>query len=138
MMVLVDTSVWSLSMRRDEKNLNATEAKIRAQVAQLLREGRAKIIGPIRQELLSGIPDQAKFKYVLSRMRALDNEEVEAIDYEEAARINNSLRAKGITATPIDCLICAVALRLALAIFTTDRDFDHFTSVLPLTLYATP
>jgi hypothetical protein len=136
MTVLVDTSVWSLSLRRDEKNLNATEIEIRQELGELIHEGRARIIGPIRQELLSGIRDQAKFKHVLNRMRALDDEALETIDYEEAARINNALRSKGISATPIDCLICAIALRMALSVFTTDKDFRHYADVLPLALHA--
>jgi predicted nucleic acid-binding protein len=135
MMVLVDTSVWSISIRRDEKNLSPAESKIRSELAQLIREGRARVIGPIRQELLSGIRDETKFKRVQHRMRALEDDELQTADYEEAARISNSLRCKGINGTPIDCLICAVALRLALAIFTTDQDFRRYSNVIPMALH---
>jgi hypothetical protein len=69
-------------------------------------------------------------------MRALDDEEILRSDYEEAAKINNALRSKGITATPIDCLICAVALRMTLSIFTTDKDFRHYANVLPMALHS--
>lgn len=135
MMVLVDTSVWSLALRRDETNLNSSEIAIRSELSQLIREGRAKIIGPIRQELLSGIRDEAKFNHVQNRMRALEDEQTFTLDYENAARFNNLLRSKGISGTPVDCLICAVSLRLKLAVFTTDQDFQHFSKVTPLILH---
>lgn len=134
-MVLVDTSVWSLALRRDESNLNPTEIAIRSELSELIREGRARIIGPIRQELLSGIRDEAKFKHVQNRMRALEDEQICTLDYENAARFSNTLRSNGISGTPVDCLICAVSSRLKLAVFTTDQDFRHFSRLIPLTLH---
>ncbi len=93
MIVLIDTSVWSLAMRRDAKDLNPIETKIRVELGQLINEGRARIIGAIRQELLSGIRDQGKFKQVQIRMRALDDEVLSAKDYENAAQISNLFRS---------------------------------------------
>src|SRR5690242_17385243 len=99
-MVLVDTSIWSLSIRRDEVNLNAREQKQRSELAELIREGRARIIGSIRQELLSGIRDHSKFELVRTRMRALPDEQLTETDFEESARVNNLLRSKGVAGSP--------------------------------------
>ena len=135
-MVLVDTSIWSLSIRRDEVNLNSREQKLRSELAELIREGRARIISSIRQELLSGIRDQSKFELVRTRMRALSDEQLSEKDFEEAARVSNLLRSKGISASPIDCLICAVALKQGYAIFSADEDFRHYARHLPITMHA--
>ncbi len=135
MIVLIDTSVWSLAMRRDAKDLNPIETKIRVELGQLINEGRARIIGAIRQELLSGIRDQGKFKQVQIRMRALDDEVLSAKDYENAAQISNLFRSKGVSSTPTDCLICAVAMKSGFSVFTTDKDFGHFAKVVPVALH---
>ena len=135
-MVLVDTSIWSLSIRRDEVNLNAREQKQRSELAQLIREGRARIVGSIRQELLSGIRDHSKFELVRTRMRALPDEKLTETDFEEAARVSNLLRSKGVAGSPIDCLICAVALRQGYAIFSADEDFRHYAGHLPISMHS--
>jgi len=53
--VRVDAPVWSLALRRSARNLNPREKAIVAELAGLINEGRARLIGLIRQELLSGI-----------------------------------------------------------------------------------
>ena len=54
-MVIVDTSVWSLALRRKQPASDA----INAELARLIDEGEALIAGLIRQELLSGVAAQA-------------------------------------------------------------------------------
>ena len=49
MKVLVDTSIWSLSLRRDSKQ----NQEYKAELSELIKEVRVQIIGPIRQEILS-------------------------------------------------------------------------------------
>jgi hypothetical protein len=53
--ILVDTSVWSLALRRRPEHLNDAEQKIVSDWTQLALEGEVVLIGPIRQEVLSGI-----------------------------------------------------------------------------------
>ena len=134
-MVLVDTSIWSLSIRRHEMKLNPRQHRLRAELAQLISEGRARIIGSIRQELLSGIRDHTKFEVVRNTMRALPDVSLSEGDYEEAARVSNLLRSKGVAGSPIDCLICAVAIGRGFAVFTADDDFRHYARHLPITIY---
>lgn len=58
MRVLVDTSVWSLALRRGA----AESVSVPAQALRsLLADHRIQMIGPIRQELLSGIRDERQF-----------------------------------------------------------------------------
>jgi predicted nucleic acid-binding protein len=136
MMVLVDTPIWSLALRRHPQDLNEHEERLTQVFAELIREGRAQILGPIRQELLSGIREDSPFRRLRTQLRAFDEPPIEVTDYEEAASMNNRCRARGIAGSAIDFLICAVALRRAWLIFTTDRDFQHYASVLPLRLFA--
>lgn len=135
MMVLVDTNVWSLALRRPDGHLRANEEQIKAELAELINEARAQVIGPVRQELLSGIRTDAQFERLLDRLRAFDNATLRVEDYEEAARIDNRCRANGIAGSPTDFLICAVALRRNWQIFTTDADFARYAEHVSIPLY---
>lgn len=135
MLVLVDTPVWSLALRRRNADLNPREQALTMAFTELVQDGRAQLVGPVRQELLSGIHEEATFKKLLAQLRAFDQIPLDVVDYEEAADLNNRCRARGIAGSPIDFLICATALRHNWQIFTTDRDFLRYASVLPLKLY---
>jgi len=135
MMVLVDTPVWSLALRRRPENLNAQERQLTEALTELIREARVQMLGPIRQELLSGIREEAQFRKLRDHLRAFPEHSLEAADYEEAARMNNRCRAQGIAGSAVDFLICAAADRRGWAILTTDRDFQNYASALPLRLH---
>jgi predicted nucleic acid-binding protein len=135
MMVLVDTPIWSIALRRRPDNLSAPEQQLTQSLAELIREGRVQMLGPIRQELLSGIREEAQFRKLRDYLRAFPEHPLEAADYEEAAHMNNRCRAHGIAGSAVDFLICAAADRSGWAILTTDRDFQNYASVLPLRLH---
>jgi predicted nucleic acid-binding protein len=134
MMVLVDTPVWSLALRRRPEHLSAHEQQLTQILAELIREGRVQMLGPIRQELLSGIREEAQFRKLRDYLRAFPEHSLEAADYEEAAHMNNRCRTRGIAGSEVDFLICATAHRRDWAILTTDQDFQNYASVLPLHL----
>ncbi len=137
MMVLVDTPVWSLALRRRRpEHLSGQEQQLTKVLAELIREGRAQMVGPIRQELLSGIREEAQFKKIRDYLRAFREPSLEAEDFEDAARMSNQCRSRGIAGSPVDFLICAAAHRRSWAILTTDRDFQNYASVLPLRLHS--
>ncbi len=122
MMVLVDTPVWSLALRRQREDLSAEEQSATNALADLIRDGRAQIAGPIRQELLSGMPQAERFRKLRDYLRAFEEPPLESQDFEEAAAMSNHCRSRGIAGSPIDFLICAVAHRRTWQIFTLDRD----------------
>ena len=136
MNVLVDTPVWSLSLRRKAADLNARERLLTGTLAELIREGRVQMMGAIRQELLSGIREKERFDKLRNYLRPFSEPGIEIADYEEAANMHNLCRARGIAGSAIDFLICAVAQRRNWPIFTTDHDFDRYERVLGLSLYA--
>jgi len=136
MTVLVDTPVWSLALRRRRADLNAREQVLIRALEELIREGRAQMMGAIRQELLSGIREEERFHKLRNYLSAFDEPDMEVPDYEEAARMHNLCRARGIAGSAIDFLICAVAQRRDWHIFTTDGDFERYGRVLGLKLFA--
>jgi predicted nucleic acid-binding protein len=135
MLVLIDTPIWSLALRRTSTDLNLREQRVTAALQEIIRDGRAQLMGPVRQELLSGIRQEASFRKLRDQLRAFDEPRIEAADYEEAAQINNQCRSRGIAGSAIDFLICAAASRRDWQVFTTDQDFTRYASVIPLKLY---
>lgn len=131
MNVLVDTSVWSLVLRRTGDVDHPEAAELRALIADLA----VRIIGPIRQEILSGIKSGAQFDQLRETLRAFPDLPLNSQDYERAAEFFNTCRRHGVQGSNTDFLICAVAEHNDLAIFTTDRDFEIFLQYLPISLY---
>ena len=132
MKVLVDTAIWSLTLRRKS---GSEHQSMRSELASLLQDGRIAMIGPIRQELLSGIREREQFDRLREHLSAFPDSEITSRDYEEAASFFNQCRAKGIQGSNTDFLICAVAIRSEFSIFTNDEDFTHFRKVLPIVLH---
>lgn len=131
MNVLIDTSVWSLALRR-AKRLDETHPN---ELAELIREGRVVMLGSVRQELLSGIKIKAQFESLREHLRSFPDLELESMDYEDAALAFNRCRERGIQGSNTDFLICAAARRRDLTIYTTDDDFLHYAKVLRLELH---
>ena len=132
----MDTSVWSLSLRRKPKDLHPDEKRRVEALAELVRDGSAVMIGPIRQEVLSGIREGSVFEKLRKALRAFPDVPLVTDDYEVAARAGNVCRSAGIAGSTVDFLICAAALRRRLEIFTADNDFTHYAKHLPLRLHA--
>ncbi len=132
-MVLVDTTIWSLALRR--KRPGPKEQVLIDELSELVKELRAVLIGPVRQEILSSIPDPAEFEVVRQHLAAFDDLQIVQADFEEAARVYNTCRKKGIQGSHVDFLICAVAIRHSAAVFTTDKDFTNYSKLLDLELH---
>jgi predicted nucleic acid-binding protein len=130
MKVLVDTSVWSFALCRRSPTHHAVD-----ELRRLVGHGRAALVGPIRQEILSGIRDDAAFAALRDRLDAFPDEPVLKGDYVRAAECFNLCRASGIQGSNTDFLICAVAERNHFPIFTTDDDFARFSHFVPVALH---
>ncbi len=132
----MDTPVWSLALRRDPARLNSEEKAIVEEWTDLVKAGDAGIIGPIRQEVLSGVRHDGDFEALRERLEGFVDLVLAREDYEQAARFYNRCRARGIAAAHVDLLICAAADRHGLPIFTMDKDFKGYAKVLPIRLHA--
>jgi predicted nucleic acid-binding protein len=138
MQVIVDTSVWSLVLRRSAVPADAVQQAAIAALKDLIADARAMLIGPVRQELLCGIKDPVQFERLRSALAAFPDETLTTQDYECAAEFFNSCRAHGLQGSNTDFLICAVAAQRKLPIFSLDQDFTHFQKCVPLELFALP
>ena len=130
MKVIVDTSVWSLALRR-----RAPTDETVAELRRLVGQGRVAMLGPIRQELLSGVRDAAVFRRLRNHLRAFADEPLDHEDYERAANHFNTCRAVGVQGSNTDFLICAIAERRAYPVLTTDADFRRYAALLPVRLH---
>jgi len=135
MNVVVDTPIWSIAFRRKGEDLSLQEQNLRQALAELIRVGRAQLPGVIRQEVLSGIRDEERFRKLRDNLRAFEDPPLEVADYEEAASFYNRCRARGVAGSPIDLLICAIVQRRNWQIFTTDKDFERYGRILGVKLY---
>jgi hypothetical protein len=133
--VLVDTSVWSLALRRRSSDLREAENSVKVELSDLVKEGRARIIGLVRQELLSGIQSVAQYEKLRRTLRSFPDEHIDTADYEAAAKAGNDCRAKGIAVSVIDMLLCSVATVRGWTVFTADSDFKRYAAVLPVKLH---
>ena len=130
MSVLVDTSVWSQALRRKNRPVEQE-----TNLVKLISEGLVRIIGPIRQELLSGIVDKRQFNKLKKNLSHFHDMPLESSNFELAAEFSKICRKQGIQGSHTDFLICAVAVNYDLEIFTYDKDFNHFLKVLPIRLF---
>ncbi len=136
MKVLVDTSVWSLALRRPKNaSLSPEQQNVVNALADLMRDGRAVMIGAIRQELLSGIKTQAGFDTIKSTLTAFEDVPLTMADYEKAAEVFNTCRANGVQGSNTDFLICAVSINHQMPIFSVDNDFLSYQKYFAETLH---
>lgn len=136
MKVLVDTSVWSQAFRRQKQEIVPnTSLQVVQRLGSLIEDGRVAMLGPIRQELLSGIKTQAQFESLKHILSAFPDEKLDAEDYEMAAKSFNACRQLGIQGSNTDFLICAVSLAKKWPIFSLDKDFERYQKCLPLILF---
>ena len=129
--VIIDTCMWSLAFRGKKPR----EARVAREIGNLIDESRAKIIGLIRQEVLSGYSDIQSYTELRDKLRYFPNEPTIDADYEVAAEYSNLCRKNGIQGSHADFLICAVATRLKMKVYTNDKDFHHYSKYLPLELH---
>jgi hypothetical protein len=130
--VLVDTCVWSLLLRRQE----VVETLLTLEFKKLVTQQRVIMLGVVRQEVLSGIRERSRFEVIRQKLRTFPDFPTTLEDYETAAEFYNTCRAKGVQGSLIDFLLCAIAHRHHLPIFTTDKDFEYFQQYVTFELYS--
>lgn len=105
------------------------------ELQRLILADEAKMLGPIRQQLLTGVKTSEGFDGLKELLRPHRDAELEVRDYEDAALIANRCIARGIAVNDVDLLICAVAARRHWAVFTTDIDFARYAKLCALRLH---
>jgi predicted nucleic acid-binding protein len=130
--VIVDTSVWSLALRRHAGE-ESTETRI---LRRLVLDRRVQMLGSIRQEILCGVRSAAHFRELRDRLASFPDLPLTTEDYVKAAEFFNACRSKGIQGSNTDFLLCSISSRTAMPIFTTDKDFSVFAGQLPIRLFS--
>jgi len=125
--VLIDTSVWSLVLRR---RFPLRDEAVADELKRLIVNYRVVMIGPTRQELLSGIRTHEQYEGLRDKLRAFPDLRLHSDDYELAAQFFNQCRGRGVQGSNTDFLICAVAARRDTSVFSTDRDFEAYERIL--------
>jgi len=131
--VLVDTCIGSHALRSKKPEFE-TQVK---NLETLIANQQVLIIGAIRQEILSGYSDLNKFELLKTKLSYFENTPILDEDYITAAKFYNECRQKGVQGSHIDLLVCAVAVRLNIQIFTSNKDFGFYQQRLPIKLYST-
>jgi predicted nucleic acid-binding protein len=130
--LFVDTSVWSLALRRDEP-------PAAAEVLELVRaiETGETILttGLVLQELLQGFSGPKARTQILDRFSALPLIAPDREDHIAAAELRNRSRRAGIQIGTIDALLAQLCLRHDVTMLSTDNDFQHVARMCGLKLW---
>ncbi|MBU4305483.1 MAG: PIN domain-containing protein [Candidatus Omnitrophica bacterium] len=129
MKILTDTCIWSQVLRHKNPN-----TELSSKLNDLIQDGRIVMIGPIRQELLSGISNPKQFHKLKKTLSSFEDTALTTEHFEKAAEFCNICRINGIQGSTIDFLICAVSCIENFIIFTTDSDFKNYRKYLPIKL----
>lgn len=121
MTTLVDTSVWSLALRKRGPTHHWAVQRLFRLVEQ---RQRLVLTGVVLQELLAYFRSDETAATVAARLRGFPLLEPSRADHEAAASLFRRARGRGIAATTIDCLIATVAVTADADLLTTDGDFD--------------
>jgi predicted nucleic acid-binding protein len=134
MSVLIDTSVWSLALRRRRRDLNPEERTVVFRCRDLAIAGETCLIGPILQEVLSGIAESKVFDQIKARLALVDMLPLTIETFTLAAEFFNACRSSGVAPGLIDMMICATAHLHNTPILTADPDFSRYARLLPIPL----
>jgi predicted nucleic acid-binding protein len=126
--VLVDTSVWSLALRRDAPRASREVEALSAAVER----GVVCLTGAILQEVIQGFPSPDRSRRLVNELAPFPLLTLHRGDYVYAAEIRNKCRAKGLAVTTIDAQIAAAAINHRCTLLTADRDFDGIARHFPL------
>ena len=132
MTVLVDTSVWSLALRRDAPP-NSPEA---VQLTKALESELVVTTGLIMQELLQGFLPERTQAEIRRRFSALPAVQPTRDDHVAAADLRNTCRRAGVQLGTIDALIAQLCITYDLELLSADRDFEHAARHCKLRLWA--
>lgn len=133
MSLFVDTSVWSLALRRDAPGGTAEVGTL----IRALENGEPLVItGLVLQELLQGFAGPKAREGIIERFSALPLLVPDRDDHIDAAELRNSCRRHGVQVGTIDALIAQLCVRHGLTLLTTDRDFSRIAKFAPLKVWS--
>ena len=132
MSLFVDTSVWSLALRR---NSPSAVAEVQA-LTRAIEAGETIVTtGLVLQEILQGFLGPKASAEILDRFSAVPLLVPDRDDHIQAADLRNRCQRAGIQIGAIDALLAELCIRHDLTMLSTDNDFKHVASRCPLKLW---
>ena len=132
MTILVDTSVWSLALRRDAE---ADEPEVQALKDARLGDAVVVTTGLVLQELLQVFSGPKAQAQIVQRFTSLPLIQPDRDDHIGAAGIRNICRRAGVQVGTIDALLAQLCIRHELTLLTTDQDFVHAAKQCALSVW---
>jgi len=132
MRILVDTSIWSLALRRPTGVINQESVLLKTIIAQ---GEDIYLLGIILQEVLQGVRNPKFFFALTEYFKAFPLIDLKREDYVRAAELKNHLIGKGKQASTIDVLIASAAVSHHCHLFTADKHFTHIAEHSELKLF---
>jgi predicted nucleic acid-binding protein len=122
MMLLVDTSVWSLALRRD---VVVAQPEVLYLEQALVGSQTVVTTGLVLQELLQGFSGPKARAQIIDRFSLLPLVQPDRQDHVDAAALRTACRRGGVQIGTIDALLAQLCIRHQLTLLTTDQDFAH-------------
>ena len=132
MTLLVDTSVWSLALRRD----GTAQAKEVIALREAL-DGADSVVttGLVLQELLQGFSGPKAKEAIIERFGALPLIQPDRQDHVAAAEVRNACRRVGVQIGTIDALLIQLCGRYEMTLLSSDKDFANAARHVPFRLW---
>ena len=134
MNLVVDTSVWSLVLRR--RRVDEADPFVVAFRSRVDRGDGIHLVGPVLQELLDGVASDVDFDRLTKLLHPFPLLPATRETYVSASRLRNLCRRKGVQASPVDFLIAAICVENGYPLLTSDRDFSLIAAHCDLILLA--
>ena len=135
MSLFVDTSVWSLALRRD---VLVPSPEVRALVRAIESGETLLTTGLVLQELLQGFSGPKDRNQILDRFSSVPLLVPDRDDHVRAAELRNHCRRGGVQVGTIDALLAQLCVRHDLTMLTTDQDFGRIAAHSKLKLWNEP
>jgi predicted nucleic acid-binding protein len=127
----VDTSVWSLALRRD----GPPDLPEINELRRSLDTGSIYCTGLVLQELLQGFAKPKAHKQIIGHFSALPLLVPDRDDHIHAVQLRNRCRRQGVQTGTIDALLAQLCIRYDLTMLTADKDFRNIASVVSLAVW---
>ena len=133
MTLLVDTSVWSLALRRDVEIGTKEVVALREAI-----EGSDAVVttGLVLQELLQGFNGPKDRQAIIDRFGTLPLIQPDRQDHVAAAEVRTVCRRSGVQIGTIDALLIQLCGRHDLTLLSADKDFSNAAAFVPFKLWA--
>lgn len=131
MKVIVDTSVWSQSLRKKKTEESPQTIQLRKLIEN---QESIFLLGVIIQEILQGVRDNILFQKIQTHLKSFTCLNPQKEDYISCAQLYNKCLSHGVTPATTDILIAHMTIKNHCHLLTTDKDFDYIAKYSELKL----